>query len=66
MFKVTKAPKTPNIIWDTSNNRSLCKFVNGVFVTNDKGVAEKLKALGHTVTGKADDKNPNNNSNGGK
>ena len=66
MFRVTKKPKTPNILWDTSNNRPLCKFVDGVLYTNDKDIAGKLKVLGHTVTGKADDKNPNNNSNGGK
>lgn len=56
MFKVTKTPKTPNIIWDGNNNRPLCKFVNGAIETNDKALAEKLKALGHTVEGEADAK----------
>lgn len=56
MFKVTKKPKTPNILWDSSANRPLCKFVNGVIETNDKAVADKLKAMGYTVTGKADSK----------
>ena len=56
MFKVTKKAKTPNILWDTSNNRPLCKFVNGAFETNDEALAEKLKALGHTVEGEADAK----------
>lgn len=54
MFKVTKKPKTPNILWDASNNRPLCRFVKGVFETNDEALASKLKDLGHTVEGEAD------------
>ena len=53
MFKVTKKPKTPNILWDASNNRPLCRFVKGVFETNDEALASKLKDLGHTVEGEA-------------
>lgn len=56
MFKVTKKPKTPNIVWDSSDNRPLCKFVKGVFETNDEQIAFKLKSMGHTVTGEADAK----------
>lgn len=56
MFKVTKKPKTPNIVWDSSANRPLCKFVKGVFETNDEQIAFKLKSMGHTVTGEADAK----------
>ena len=56
MFKVTKKPKTPNIIWDASSNRPLCRFVKGVFETNDETLASKLKDLGHTVEGEADAK----------
>ena len=56
MFKVTKKPKTPNIIWDASSNRPLCRFVKGVFETNDEALASKLKDLGHTVVGEADAK----------
>lgn len=56
MFKVTKKPHTPNIIWDASNDSPLCKFVNGVIETNDKTLASKLKSLGHTVEGKAEAK----------
>ena len=56
MFKVTKKPKTPNIVWDSSGNRPLCKFVKGVFETNDEQMAFKLKSMGHTVTGEADAK----------
>ena len=56
MFKVTKKPKTPNIVWDSSGNRPLCKFVKGVFETNDEQIAFKLKNMGHTVTGEADAK----------
>lgn len=54
MFRVTKKPKTPNILWDASSNRPLCKFVKGVFETNDEAVAEKLKGMGYEVTGEAD------------
>lgn len=54
MFKVTKKPKTPNILWDASSNRPLCRFVKGVFETNDEALASKLKDLGHTVEGEAD------------
>lgn len=56
MFRVTKKPKTPNILWDASNNRPLCRFVKGVFETNDEALASKLKDLGHTVEGEADAK----------
>ena len=56
MFKVSKKPKTPNILWDASSNRPLCKFVKGVFETNDEALASKLKDLGHTVEGEADAK----------
>lgn len=54
MFKITKKPKTPNLIWDASSNRPVCKFVNGVFETNDEALSLKLKDLGHTVEGGAD------------
>ena len=35
MFTVKKKAKTPNMVWDAANNRPLCKFVKGVFETND-------------------------------
>lgn len=50
MFKVTKKPKTPNMIWDASNNRPLYKSAKGIFETDDAGVADKLESMGHTVT----------------
>ena len=50
MFKVTKKPKTPNMIWDSEKNCLLCKFVKGIFETDDAGVADKLESMGHTVT----------------
>lgn len=56
MFKVTKKAKTPNMVWDAASNRPLCKFVKGVFETNDKEIADRLAALGHTLTGEADAK----------
>ena len=55
MFTLKKKLNTANIVWDGGKNRPLCRFVKGVFTTNDKDVAEKLKALGHTVTGDVDD-----------
>lgn len=54
MFTVKKKAKTPNMVWDSANNRPLCKFVKGVFETNDEAVAEKLKGMGYEVTGEAD------------
>lgn len=56
MFKVTKKPKTPNILWDASSNRPLCKFVNGVLETNNEPLAFKLKGMGYKVEGEADAK----------
>ena len=56
MFTVKKKAKTPNMVWDAANNRPLCKFVKGIFETNDEAVAEKLKGMGYEVTGEADAK----------
>ena len=56
MFKVTKKPKTPNILREATNNRPLCRFEKGVYETNDEALASKLKDLGHTVEGEADAK----------
>jgi len=56
MFTVKKKAKTPNMVWDAANNRPLCKFVKGVFETNDEAVAEKMKGMGYEVTGEADAK----------
>lgn len=56
MFTVKKKTNSANIVWDVENNRPLCKFVNGVYTTNNKDIADKLKALGYTVTGKAESK----------
>lgn len=54
MFTVKKKPKTPNIIWDAAARKPLCKFVKGELKTNDEALAEKLKGMGHEVTGEAD------------
>lgn len=56
MFIVKKKPLTANIIWDASNNRPLCKFVKGVFETNDESLASELKDKGYVVEGEADAK----------
>ncbi len=50
MFQVSKKPNTPNMIWDANQNSPLCKFVDGFLETKDKKLADRLKALGHTVT----------------
>lgn len=49
MFKITKKEKTSNIIWNSDKNCPLCKFINGVYETKDKSIAEKLKKMGYTV-----------------
>lgn len=56
MFIVKKNPKTPNMIWDKANNRPLCKFVKGVFETNDEALASTLKGMGYEVDGEVDTK----------
>lgn len=56
MFRVEKKAKTPNMVWDSANNRPLCKFIKGVFETNDVTVVEKLKDMGYAVTGEPDAK----------
>lgn len=56
MFRVEKKPKTPNMIWDAANNRPLCKFVKGVFETNDEVLVFSLKGMGYKVEGEADAK----------
>lgn len=50
MFIVKKKQGAANIVWDASENVLLCRFVDGVFATGDKSVADKLKALGHEVS----------------
>lgn len=49
VFKVTKKPKTPNILWDAAGNRPLCRFKNGTFETEDEALARNLQALGYVV-----------------
>lgn len=50
MIQVTKKPKTPNMVWNAEKSCLLCKFVGGVLKTEDKKLADRLKALGHGVT----------------
>jgi hypothetical protein len=54
MFIIKKKPNTPNMVWDTEKNKPLCKFVVGLFETNDTYIAEKLKTMGYEVTGDTD------------
>lgn len=56
MFKVTKNPRTPNILWDAANNRPLCRFANGVFETGDEALASRLREMGYAVEGEAEAK----------
>jgi hypothetical protein len=51
MFTVKKKPLTANTLWDGENNKPLCRFSKGVFQTEDKELAEKLKTLGYEVEG---------------
>ncbi len=49
-YTIIKKPKTPNMLWDAKTKKIVAKFnEKGVFETDNKEVAEKLKALGHTV-----------------
>lgn len=59
MFAVIKKPLTPNTIWDAENRCLLCKFENGKLETNDTVLVEKLKSMGHEITGEADILNQN-------
>ncbi len=59
MYKVIKKPLTPNVIINPEKctpkwAEYLCEFVNGVFRTDDKDVADKLQGMGHTVIEEAD------------
>lgn len=49
MYKVVKKPLSANIVWDAAKNAPLGVFRDGVFLTEDKDVAEKFEALGYTV-----------------
>ena len=48
MYKVTNKAKN-GILWDIKANKPLAKFEEGVFETEDKKVADALKAKGCTV-----------------
>lgn len=50
MFRVEKKPKTPNTVWDSEKDCPLCKFVKGVFETDNECVVEKLQEMGYEVT----------------
>lgn len=55
MFTIKKKPLTPNIIWDDKAGKPLCSFGHkGVLETDNQELAEKLAAMGHTVTEKVD------------
>lgn len=59
-YTITKKPKTPNMLWDGKTKKIIAKFnEKGVFETDNKEVAEKLKALGHTVVEAAEEKKTN-------
>lgn len=52
MFTITKKPKTANMLWDAEHNKPLCQFdENGLLVTDDAALADKLKGLGYNVEG---------------
>lgn len=58
MFKVVKKEKTANIVWDEKAGKPLCRFVNGVFETDDKELADRLKGMGHQVVEEVDAEKP--------
>lgn len=39
------------IVWDPDAGEPLAKFTGGIFITEDRAVAEKLKAMGYQVAG---------------
>jgi len=41
--------KNSAIVWDKAKNRPLAQFVDGVFETDDKAVADALAAAGYIV-----------------
>lgn len=61
-YTVTKKPLTANTIWDAEAGKPLCRFDKGVIDTDDDELANKLKALGHTVTENNDAKRADNPS----
>ena len=59
-YTITKKPKTPNMLWDGKTKKIIVKFnEKGVFETDEKAVAEKLKELGHTVVEAKEEKKTN-------
>ena len=42
MFRVTKKPNTPNMIWDAEWYCLLCKFENGILETDNADLAKKI------------------------
>ncbi len=57
MFTIKKKPLTPNIIWDANAGKPLCCFGHrGMLTTNDRDLAGKLAAMGHEVTGEAEER----------
>lgn len=53
MYRIEKKPNTANILWDAESNKPLCRFTDGVLETDDKALADALKAKGYTVTGES-------------
>ena len=47
MYKISGGNN--KIIWDKVNNKPLAQFNNGVFETEDKKIADKLKKLDYVV-----------------
>lgn len=44
--------KGNGLVWDAEKNKILIRFSGGVYMTEDDALANKLKKLGYTVTGR--------------
>ncbi len=59
-MKFTTGLKCNTIVWDKENNTRLCRFVGGVFETDDKRTIDLLKKAGYRSdeSGQAEQGNP--------
>jgi|GEM_PF-2928728 len=54
MFRIRKQLHTPNMIWNPAVGKPLCKFDDtGTIETDDIELADRLKEMGHEVSGEA-------------
>ena len=46
-----KSKKKSMTVWDAANNKPLCRFVDGIFETEDATQAQKLVNMGYGMEG---------------